>query len=160
MATNAIAAIAAVLAADSTLSALATGGVITGRYPVNETTTPGAYAADSGSGVVILQPCLVVSASSESTVGPGGGIGREEWLRLSALSADDYDRTNDILERAHAVLHDTRIALTGGAWLHVEHVDTPIRRGEDPSVETGVGGAKGACLDAARYRVTSGWAAY
>ena len=160
MATTAKAAVAAVLAADATFLALATGGVITGRYPVNETDTPDAYAADAGSGVVILQPCMVVMDNSEAVVGPGGGIGREQWLYLSALSADDYGRVNDMQERAHALLHDTHIALTGGGWLHTEHVDTPIPQGDDPSVETGVGGPKGAALNRARYRVTSGWGAY
>lgn len=162
MATTAKLAVAAVLAADATLVALLGSAdcVITGRYPVNELDTPDAYAADAGSGVVILQPCLVVADNSEATVGPGGGIGREQWLRLSALSANDYGRTNDIQERVHALLHDTHIPLTNGAWLHTEHVDTPIPQGDDPSVETGVGGTKGACLSASRYRVTSGWGAY
>lgn len=162
MATTAKAAVAAVLAADATMLTLvgAATRVMTGRYPANESTTPTAYSEDATSGVMVLQPCLVVADWSEATVGPGGGIGREQWLRLSALSADDYVRTNDILERAHALLHDTHIALTNGGWLHTEHVDTPIPQGDDPSVETGVGGIQGACLSVARYRVTSGWEAY
>ena len=164
MATTAIETVRATLAADATLVAIATGGVYSmngsGRAPINEIDTPSVYATDATSGIPIMLPCIVLSVTTEAVIGPVG-IGRQEWLRVSAYDpATGYGNTSAMLNRVHTLLHDTHIALTNGAWIHTDHVDTPYRVDVDETIETGYCGRKGASMEASRYTMTTGWGAY
>lgn len=164
MATTAIETVRATLAADATLVAIATGGVVSmhgsGRAPINEEDTPDVYVEDADSGVMVMRPCVVLSVTAEPVIGPTG-IGRQEWLRVSAYDpAGGYANTQAMLVRIHNLLHYQHIALTNGNWIHLEHVDTPYRVDVDETIETGYGGRRGPSMEGARYTMVTGWAAY
>ena len=164
MATTSIETVRDTLAADATLVAIATGGVYSmngsGRAPVNETDTPTVYATDATSGIPIMRPCIVLSVTTEAVVGPTG-IGRQEWLRVSAYDpAVGYANTSAMLARVHTLLHFQHLSLTSGNWIHLEHIDTPYRVDVDETIETGQGGRKGASMEASRYTMVTGWGAY
>lgn len=106
--------IKAILEADATLLALATGGIYdlseTGRLGLNSTTVPGAYDATTG----LIKPCILLKLRSETP----DGILQDDSAQYSSLVAvyeawcyeDSGFTTIDAMQaRIYALLHAVQV---------------------------------------------------
>lgn len=145
--------------ADTTLAALATGGVyapiVDGRGPIQPGLTSPAYETDTGSGVRVLKPCIVVSRSSVAPAGPVG-IAAEPVYRIGCYQDDGYDVTGAMLRALHALLHNQWWTLDDGCTYRTWYMDGMSELQDDKIV--GGSGKPGVSYEFARFLVTIRWA--
>lgn len=114
----------ALLAADATFAAAATGGVYD-RRDINRTQTPAAYNSTTGE----LKPCAVVVMSTSAEIAHREVNGFEQtffFIYYYAPEGNDYAAIATMQARARALLHNQTLTITDGR-VHdkVEFVDSP-----------------------------------
>ena len=105
----------ALLEADATLLATATGGVYESRE-INRTATPDAYDTSTGA----LLPCVVVAMSTPVDAGPHPDYRMvQEWFFVYYYSPEgNLGAIDTMRERVRALIHQQRIATVdvGTVW--------------------------------------------
>jgi hypothetical protein len=116
MSTSLRAGLVALLEADATLLATATGGVYDTRE-INRTSTPDAYDSTTG----LIKPCCVVVMSTPIDVGPHPDYRMAQeffFVYYYSSEADAYASIDAMRERVRALIHQQRIATVdvGTVW--------------------------------------------
>lgn len=156
-------AVYAVLQADATLAAIATGGgylvdkLTTGgdKHPINPEDTPSAYSVANS--VSRLLPCYTVMTQGR---GPAGG--RRTFstrVEVRMYQRAGYDKTRAMMDRVYRLLagaggEGTVLTLTGGRQYEVMHVND-LTSSMDDSLQAGQG-KRSASMEAALFDCVGG----
>lgn len=135
--TTTLASAKAILEADSTLLALATGGIYdwdeTGRMGINRTNTPGAFSGG------IIQPLLLLKLASSVPFGDIADdsaqmVSVREMLEVWAYQDNGYGTIKSMLDRVYTLLQGKRVG--GVACRFAQKVQPSMRDSElDANVE-------------------------
>ncbi len=116
--------IKAYLAADSTLSAIVTGGLFVG-LEITRQLTPGAFNSNGD-----VLPCILVRDGSQAPDGPHPD-GARAYISIFFYQQTGYEEIDAARKRVYELLHRQTAAIAG-VW-DIRHVnDTPVL--DDPAL--------------------------
>jgi hypothetical protein len=112
-------AVKALLAADTTLMAILTGGLYD-RRGISRQSTPAAYGATGQ-----IEPCAVITLSSDSRLGPAEMATEEDFFNVYLYEAEGnhYAAIDPAKDRIKLLLDRQTVTVTTGNVIEVRYAD-------------------------------------